>query len=333
VKHATELGYVAALERHAPADAVDLAAYAEQHGFVGTLATDHFQPWLPRHGQSPFVWSVLGAVGERTTTNFGPGMAVPGYRYHPATLAQAAATVAAMYPGRHWLGIGPGESLNEHVTAQYWPEAPERISRMFEAIELIKKLFAASIAGRDVKFSGEFHQMESARLWTMPEVAPPVLVATSGPVTARRAGKVADGVVTVGTSLDRAAAVLERFDRGVREAGRDPAAMLKVLHLHLSWAETDEEAAAHAVREWPIGAMHFAKGDIRSPRVFEQIARQIGPDGFEGRLLISSDLEQHRAHIQRFADLGFDRIYLNNVGPNQREWIEAFGTHVLPAIR
>lgn len=328
-----EIGYVAALERLGPVEAVALAAEADRHGFVGTLATDHFQPWLPRHGQSPFVWSVLGALGERTTTNFGPGMTVAGYRYHPATLAQAAATTAAMYPGRHWVGIGPGEALNEHVTAGYWPEAPERISRMFEAIELIKKLFAASIAGRDVKFSGKHHQMESSRLWTMPEEAPPVLVATSGPVTARRAGKVADGVVTVGTSVDRAAAVLERFDRGVSEAGRDPESMLKVLHLHLSWAATDEEAAEHAVREWPIGAMHFAKGDIRSPRVFEQIARQIGPDGFEDRMLISSDLDAHRANIQRFADLGFDRIYLNNVGPNQREWIEAFGTHVLPAIR
>lgn len=326
------VGYVAALEKCPPTEAVELAALAERHGFDGTLATDHFQPWLPRHGESPFVWSVLAALGERTSTNFGPGMAVPGYRYHPATLAQAAATVASMYPGRHWLGIGPGEALNEHVTAEYWPEAPERINRMFEAIDLIKKLFAASIAGRDVKFSGKYHQMESARLWTMPEVAPPVLVATSGPLTARRAGKVADGVVTIGTSFDRAATVLERFDRGSREAGRERPETLKVLHLHLSWASTDEEATTNAVEQWPVGAMHFAKGDIRSPRVFEQIARQIGPDGFEDRIVISSDPDIHRAHIQRFVDLGFDRIYLNNVGTNQREWIETFGREVLPAL-
>lgn len=327
-----DIGYAAALERCAPRVAVDLASHAEEHGFVGTLATDHFQPWLPRQGQSPFVWSVLTALGERTSTNFGPGMAVPGYRYHPATLAQAAATLADMYEGRHWLGIGPGEALNEHATAAYWPEAHERINRMFEAIDLIKKLFSGSIAGREVKFSGKYHHMESARLWTMPKVAPPVLVATAGPVTARRAGKVADGLITMGNSVDHAARLIERFEKGVHEAGKDPFSALKVIHLSLSWAPTYEKALANAVEEWPIGAMRFPKGDIRSPYVFEQIARQIGPGEFKDRLLISEDPDAHRAHIQQFCDVGFDRIYLHNVGVNQREWIEVFGNQVLPAI-
>lgn len=327
------IGYAAALEKYAPGEAVDLAAYAEQHGFIGTLATDHFQPWLPRQGHASFVWSVLGAVAERTSTNFGPGMAVPGYRYHPATLAQAAATLAAMYEGRHWLGIGSGEALNEHVTATYWPEAPERINRMFEAVDLIKKLFHASIAGKDTKFFGKYHQMESARLWTMPAVAPPVLVATTGPVTARRAGKVADGLITTGGSVDHAARLIERFDQGAREAGKDPAEALKVLHLTVSWAPTYEQALAHAAEQWPIGAMRFPKGDIRSPHVFEQIARQIGPNEFGDRMLISEDPDAHRAHVQQFCDAGFDRIYLHNVGLDQREWIEVFGRDVLPAIR
>ncbi|MCL3819860.1 TIGR03557 family F420-dependent LLM class oxidoreductase [Aeromicrobium wangtongii] len=327
-----EVGYAAALEKYAPGEAVELAALAEQHGFVGTLATDHFQPWLPTQGQAPFVWSVLTALGERTSSNFGPGMAVPGYRYHPATLAQAAATLASMYEGRHWLGIGPGEALNEHVTASYWPEASDRINSMFEAIDLIKKLFAASIAGRDTRFTGTFHRMESTRLWTMPAVAPPVLVATSGPVTARRAGKIADGIVTVGTSYDRAGTLLERFDLGVRESGRDPRTMLKVLHLNLSWAPTQEEAMAHAIEQWPLGAMAFPKGDIRSPQVFEQMARLVGPEGFDDRMLISSDVDAHRARVQKFADIGFDRIYLHNVGLNQREFIQTFGAQVLPTI-
>ena len=327
-----ELGYAAALEKYSPQEAVELAALAERHGFVGTLATDHFQPWLPSQGQSPFVWSVLTALGERTSTNFGPGMAVPGYRYHPATLAQAAATLASMYEGRHWLGIGPGEALNEHVTAKYWPEASVRISSMFEAIDLIKKLFTGSIAGHDTKFSGQFHQMESARLWTMPAVAPPVLVATNGPVTARRAGKVADGIVTDGTSYDRTSTLLEQFDRGARESGRDPGGMLKVLHLYLSWAPTQERAMANAIEQWPLGAMRFPKGDIRSPHVLEQMARQVRPDDFDERMLISGDVEAHRRRIQQFADMGFDRIYLHNVGLNQREWIEKFGQDVLPAV-
>lgn len=334
VKHVSrvEVGYAAALEKYAPQEAVDLAVLAEQHGFIGTLATDHFQPWLPSQGQSPFVWSVLTALGERTSTNFGPGMAVPGYRYHPATLAQAAATLASMYEGRHWVGIGPGEALNEHVVADYWPEAPERINRMFEAIDLIKKLFHGSVAGRDTKFAGAVHRMESVRLWTMPAVPPPVLVATSGPVTARRAGKVADGIVTVGTSYDRASTLVERFDQGVRESGRDPATMLKVMHLNLSWAPTYDEAMANAIEQWPLGAMRFPKGDIRSPHVFEQIARQVGPEGFDDRMLISEDSGAHRARIQQFADIGFDRIYLHNVGRNQREWLKTFGAEVLPQI-
>lgn len=329
---AVEVGYAAALERLGPREAVELAAFAQSHGFAGTLATDHFQPWLPQHGESPFVWSVLSAIGERTSTNFGPGMSVPGYRYHPATLAQAAATLATMYPARHWFGVGHGEALNEHVVADYWPEAPERINRMFEAIELIKKLFAASIADRDVTFSGKHYRMESARLWTMPTVAPPLLVATSGPGTAQRAGKVADGIVTIGTSVDRAATVLARFDHGAKAAGRDPATALKVVHLHLSWAESDDLAMANAVDHWPIAAMPFAKGDVRNPRVFEQMARHLDVAAFDGRLTISSNPEIHRARIQEFIDVGFDRIYLNNVGPNQREWIERFGTDVLPAL-
>jgi G6PDH family F420-dependent oxidoreductase len=321
-----------ALERLGPRQAVELAAYAEARGFTGTLATDHFQPWLPQHGQSPFVWSVLSAIGERTTSNFGPGMSVPGYRYHPATMAQAAATLATMYPGRHWFGVGHGEALNEHVVAGYWPEARERISRMFEAIELIKKLFAASLAGREVTFAGEHYRMESARLWTMPSVPPPLLVATSGPGTAQRAGKVADGIVTIGTSVDRAATVLQRFDHGAKSVGRDPAAALKVVHLHLSWAESDKLALANAVEYWPIAAMPFTKGDIRSPRVFEQMARHLDPAAFDQRLTISADPDVHRARIQKFIDLGFDRIYLDNVGPNQREWIDRFGVDVLPAL-
>lgn len=326
------IGYSAGLEKYPPSEAVDLSALAEQHGFDGTLATDHFQPWLPQQGQSPFVWSVLTAVAERTSGNFGPGMAVPGYRYHPAVLAQAAATLAAMYPDRHWLGIGSGEALNEHVTATYWPEAPERIDRMFEAIDLIKKLFTASIAGRDTKFNGKYHHMESARLWTMPETAPPILVATSGPVTARKAGKVADGFITIGTSHDHVAHLIERFQQGAREAGRDATEALKVLHLNLSWAPTYEQAAANAIEQWPIGAMRFPKGDIRSPHVFEQISRLIDANQLKDRLLISEDPDAHRANIQQFIDLGFDRIYLNNVGQNQREWTETFGRDVLPAL-
>ena len=326
------VGYAAALEQFHPTEVVELSAYAESRGFSGVMAADHYQPWLPSQGQAAFVWNVLTALGERTTGDIGPGVTAPTFRWHPAMVAQASATLAAMYPGRHWLGLGSGEALNEHVTAQYWPEAPERINRMFEAIDIIKKLFAASIAGKDTKHSGTFDKHESTRLWTMPEVAPEILVATAGPVTAKRAGRHADGLITVGAPLEKISGLFGKFAEGARESGRDPEAMPKVLQVHLSWAETDEQAMANAMTEWPNGGMKFPKADIRSPFDFEQMAKLVRPEDFDGRMVVSADPDVHRAAIQKYVDLGFDRVYLHNVGRNQREWIDVFGRDVLPAL-
>ncbi|HEY8588310.1 MAG TPA: LLM class flavin-dependent oxidoreductase, partial [Naasia sp.] len=229
------IGYAAPLEQFPPAEAVALAAHAESRGFSGVMAADHFQPWVPAQGQGSFVWNVLTAIAERTVGDLGPGVTAPTFRWHPAVVAQASATLAAMYPNRHWLGIGSGEALNEHIVGQYWPEAPERINRMFEAVEVIQKLFTGSRAGRDVKHSGPFFRLESTRLWTMPEILPPILVATAGPVTARRAGRHVDGLITMGAPVEKVAALFSRFDDGARESGRaTPTA--KVLRLDLSWA-------------------------------------------------------------------------------------------------
>ena len=326
------IGYAAMLEQFAPSEAVALSAYAEQNGFSGVMAADHFQPWVPAQGQSSFVWNVLTALGERTRGDFGPGVTAPTFRWHPAMVAQASATLASMYPERHWLGLGSGEALNEHVVAGYWPETAERINRMFEAIDVIKKLFAASLAGKDVKHSGPFYKLESTRLWTMPEVPPEILVATAGPVTAKRAGKSVDGLITVGAPLEKISGVFAKFDEGAREAGKDPSTAPKVLQLHLSWAPTYEEALANAMHEWPNGGMKFPKADIRSPFEFEQMAKMVRPEDFEGRMVISEDPDVHLKAIQKFADLGFDRIYLHNVGRNQREWIDVFGREVVPKL-
>ena len=327
------IGYAAQLEQFHPNEILEYAALAEQHGFRGVMAADHFQPWTPRQGQAGYVWNVLSALGQTTSHDLGTGVTAPTFRSHPAVVAQASATLAAMYPGRHWLGLGSGEALNEHITGQYWPEAPERINRMFDAVDVIKKLFAASLAGRDAKHSGPYFTLESSRLWTMPETAPEILVATAGPVTAKRAGRTVDGLITVGAPLDTVARLLQRFGEGARDAGRDPATMTKVLQLHLSWAPTEEEARLNAVEEWPNGGMRFSKSDIRSPHDFEQIAKTVRAEDFEGRVLISSDPDAHRASIQRYLDLGFDRVYLHNVGRNQAEWLEVFGRDVLPGLR
>src|ERR1700710_1122156 len=327
------VGYAAMLEQFHPTEIVELSAYAETQGFSGVMAADHFQPWVPQQGQAAFVWNVLSALGERTKGDIGPGVTAPTFRWHPAMVAQASATLAAMYPGRHWLGLGSGEALNEHITGEYWPEAPERINRMFEAIDVIKKLFAASLAGKDVKHSGPFYKLESTRLWTMPKEAPEILVATAGPVTAKRAGKTVDGLITVGAPLEKIDGVFARFDERAREVGKDPSKMPKVLQLHMSWAATDEEAMRNAMVEWPNGGMRFPKADIRSPFEFEQIAKLVRPEDFEGRMIISADPDQHLQYIQKFVDLGFDRVYLHNVGRNQREWIDVFAQQVLPKLK
>ncbi|MGI8651450.1 MAG: TIGR03557 family F420-dependent LLM class oxidoreductase [Geodermatophilaceae bacterium] len=325
-------GYAAMLEQFAPGEAVELTALAEEHGFSGCMAADHFQPWVPQQGQASFVWSVLAAVGERTAGDFGPGVTCPSFRFHPALIAQAAATLESMYPGRSWLGVGSGEALNEHIIAGYWPEAGERSRRMFEAIEVINRLFTASAAGKDIKHDGEFFKLETTRLWTMPEKAPPILVATAGPINAKKTGKFADGIITVGAPLEKIEGLFAKFADGAKEAGKDPDSMPKVLQLHMSWADTDEQALTNAMTEWPNGGMKFPKADIRSPLDFEQMAKLVRPEDFEGRMVISADPDVHRAYIQRFVDLGFDRVYLHNVGRNQKEWIDTFGRDVLPKI-
>jgi coenzyme F420-dependent glucose-6-phosphate dehydrogenase len=329
---APHIGYAAMLEQFGPVEVTDYSVAAEAAGFTGVMAADHFQPWVPQQGSAPFVWNVLTSIGARTTGDFGPGVTCPSFKMHPAIVAQASATAAAMYPGRHWLGLGAGEALNEHIVGGYWPEGPERSARMWEAVEIIKKLFASGHSGKETKYAGKYFQLETCRLWTVPEQDPEIYIATAGPLNAKKTGKLADGIITPGAAPAKIEMVLGKFAEGAREAGKDPETMPKLLQLHLSWAPTDEEALANAVTEWPNGGMKFDKGDVRSPYLFEQIAKLVRPEDFEGRMVISADPDKHRAEIQRYLDLGFDRIYLHNVGRNQTEWIETFGREVLPKL-
>ena len=324
----SHIGYAAILEQFHPRELVGLCETAEAAGFSGVMAADHTQPWTPQQGQAAFVWSFMAAAAERTRGDIGPGVTCPSFRTHPAIIAQAAATMAAMYPGRFWLGLGSGEALNEHVVAGYWPEVAERISRMFESIEIIRKLFT----GKDVKHAGEYYKMETIRLWSMPEQPPPIYVATAGVVTAEKCGRMTDGLITVGAPEEKIDGIFQRFEKGAREAGKDPSTMPKILQLHLSWAPTDEEAMRNALTEWPNGGMKFPKADIRSPHDFAQMAKIVRPEDFQGRMLISADPDAHCREIRKFLDLGFDRVFLHNVGRNQREWIEVFGKQVLPKL-
>ncbi|MGF3056483.1 TIGR03557 family F420-dependent LLM class oxidoreductase [Microbacterium sp. YY-01] len=327
-----QIGYAAMLEQFDPQTAIAAAAAAERHGFRGVMASDHFQPWLSRHRASSHVWTVLGALGAHTNYDLGPGVTTPSFRMHPAVVAQAAATLAALYPERAWLGVGSGEAINEHITGQYWPEPPERIDRMFEAIDIVRKLFNASLAGRDVRHRGEHFRMESTRLWTMPPTAPPIYVATAGPVTARRAGRVADGLITTGGTSERLAPLIERFFEGARDSGRDGSRMPRIVQLQLAWAPTEEQAMAAAMNEWPLAGLRARRGDVRSPFDMDQLVRTVTPEHVASGMVVSADPDRHRAEIQRYVDLGFDRIYLHNVAADQQEWLEVFGRDVLPKV-
>jgi G6PDH family F420-dependent oxidoreductase len=323
------IGYAAMCEQFHPNELVDYCRAAEDNGFTALMVSDHFHPWVPSQGHSAFVWALLGAIGERTSLRFGTGVTPPGYRYHPAILAQAAATLEAMYPGRFYLGLGAGEALNEHITGGYWPEPVARLEILAEAIDIIRKLFT----GKVVKHRGANFNLESARLYTLPAKPPPIYVATSGPVNAERTGRTCDGLITVGAADEKIKMLMDRFEKGAREAGKDPATMPRLIQLHVSWADSDEAATQQAVKEWPNGGLNFPKQDIRNPEDFEAMAKLVRPENFKGRVLMSASLDTHREHIQHFADLGFTEIYVHNVGLNQREFIEAYGREVIPSIK
>lgn len=322
------IGYAAMCEQFHPTDLVRYCRLAEEYGFQSAMVSDHFQPWTPQQGQSAFAWALLGAIGATTRLRFGTGVTPPGWRYHPAIIAQAAATLEAMYPGRFYLGLGAGEALNEHVVGRYWPEAPVRLDVLMESIDVIRKLFS----GKVVKHRGEFFSLESARLWTVPSSPPPVYVATSGPIMSERTGRLCDGIITVGAADDKIRMLLGRFEKGAREAGKDPATMPRIIQLHVSWAESQEAAVEQAMREWPNGGMNFPKQDIRNPEDFEAMAKLVRPEHFVGRVFMSPDLDEHRAHIQHFIDLGFNEVYVHNVGRNQEEFIRVYGQKVIPAL-
>lgn len=323
------IGNAIMLESVAPGRAVELAESAERHGFGAVMFSDRFAPWTAGQGEASFVWNVAAAASARTTIPINPGVISPSYRMHPAVVAQASATLAALFPDRHWLGIGAGELINEHVTGQYWPEPPRRINRMFSAIDIIRKLFT----GREARHADPELIMEQARLWTLPERLPKILVATAGPVTARRAGGMADGMITEGGRPDQVAGLFEQLRTGALRAGTDPRRLYRVVRLHHAWAETEPEALAAAVDHWPVPAVRYPVSEVRNTRDFEQLARRLRKEDFADRMIISSDLDAHRQRIQQFLDLGVDEVQLHLAGPDPERTQKIFGAEVLPKLR
>lgn len=323
------IGYAAMMEQFTPTQLLDYCEAAEKVGFSTVMASDHFHPWTPEQGQSGFSFAFMAALGERTSQRFGAGVICPSFRYHPAVVAQASATLEAMYPGRTYVGIGAGEALNEHIVGGQWPEGGTRSKMMFEAIEIINKLFT----GKVVRHEGKYFTMESAKLYTMPDQPPPIYVATAGPINSLRTGRYADGIITVGASDEKIQGLFDKFAQGAKREGKDPATMPRILQVHVSYAGTIEEATDNAVKEWPNGGMAFPKADIRNPEDFQAMARLVRPEHYKNRVLISNDPEEHLAYVQRYADMGFDEIYIHNVGRNQEEFIKVYGEKVIPNVK
>jgi coenzyme F420-dependent glucose-6-phosphate dehydrogenase len=322
------IGYAASFEQFHPTDLLTYSQLAEKNGFSVITASDHYHPWVPSQGQSAFVWAWMGALGATTSMRFGTGVTPPGWRYHPAVLAQAAATLEAMYPGRFYLGLGAGEALNEHIVGDYWPEAPIRLERLVEAIDIIEKLFT----GKVLKHQGKHFRVESARLYTLPDTPPPIYVATSGPIMAGRTGKLTEGIITVGAADEKIRMLLDRFEKGARDAGKDPSRMARILQVKVSYATTEQEAIDSAVKDWPNGGMNFPKADIRNPEDFEAMAKLVRPENFKNRVLTTANLDEHVEYLQHFIDLGFQEIHIHNVNRNQEGFIEAYGKNVIPKL-
>jgi probable non-F420 flavinoid oxidoreductase len=309
-------------EQIPPSRLLRAAQRAEAAGFDGGMSSDHFSPWSERQGESGFAWSFLGAALARTRLPFGVVNA-PGQRYHPAIVAQAAATLTEMFPGRLWIALGTGEAGNEHITGAPWPSKPERTARLRECVDVMRALFA----GEEVSHRGRV-VVDRARLYTRPEQPPPLLAAAVSEATARWAGGWAEGLATVNAPVEHLRRMVDAFRSG---GGGDG---MLVLQVHLSWAPTDEEALWIAHDQWRTNVFDPPLcWDLDTAEAFDHAARYVRPEDVRGRVLVSADLAQHVAWLSELASLGFDEIALHHVGQDLDPFIDAFGEHVLPKLR
>jgi coenzyme F420-dependent glucose-6-phosphate dehydrogenase len=316
------VGFHASHEQFPPSVLLALAREAEAAGFDCAMSSDHFRPWGPAQGHSGFAWSWLGAAMATTRLPFGV-ISAPGYRYHPAVLAQGAATLAEMFPDRFWLALGSGQRLNEDIAGLPWPEKAERNARLRECADVIRAL----LAGETVTHRGRVTVL-GAKLYSRPERPPPLLGAAVTEGTAEQVGAWADGLLTVSASPDQTRKVVEAFRRG---GGRGKRLVAQVA---LNWAATEAEALAGAHEQWRFNALGGeVNWELRTPEEFDTATRHVRPEDMRGSVWVSSDLGWHAARIAELAGLGFDEVQLHQVGRNQRAFVEAFGERVLPALR
>jgi coenzyme F420-dependent glucose-6-phosphate dehydrogenase len=316
------IGFHASHEQFAPSKMLEYTIAAEQAGFDCAMSSDHFKPWSRSQGHSGYSWSWLGAAMART--KFPVGMiCAAGYRYHPAVVAQAAATLEEMFPERFWLALGSGERVNEDVTGLPWPTKPERNDKMKECAGIIRAL----LKGERVTHRGSVTVVD-AEIYSRPNTAPPMLGAAVSEATAEFVGGWSDGLLTVAGKPDQVKKVIEAFRRGGGEG--------KPIHLQvaLNWAATEEAALQGAFDHWRFVTLGGDIGwELRSPEDYETATRFVRPEDMRESVLVSSDLSRHAAWLQDYAELGVDAVYLHQVDLNQQGFIEAFAAKVLPQVR
>jgi probable non-F420 flavinoid oxidoreductase len=317
----TAVGIHASHEQITPSMLLTAMREAEAAGFARAWSSDHFSPWSERQGESGFAWAWLGAAMQATAMPYGVVNA-PGQRYHPAIVAQAAATLAELFPGRLSVALGTGEFSNEHITGDPWPRKETRNARLLECVAVIRALFRGEVVDHHGLVT-----VDRARLWTLPAEPPPLLATAVTPETAALAGDWADGLITINQPLPQLTKVLDAF-RGNGGTGKPVA-----VQVHVAWAETDDEALRIAHDQWRTNV--FAPPlcwDLATVEQFDAAAAHVRPEDLHGPVLVSSDLARHVAWIQELSALGLDAVYVHHVGKDQRRFIDAYGEHVLPAL-
>ena len=313
-----KIGYFLSCEEYGPHELVRQARMAEEAGFHGLWISDHFHPWNDEQGESPFVWAVIGALAEATSRMpVTTAVTAPTVRIHPAIIAQAAATAQVMLDGRFALGVGSGEALNEHIYGDPWPSADERQDMLEEAVEFIRELWT----GKLVTDQGNYYTVDRARIYTLPDEPPPILVSGFGPQSVDLAGRIGDGYVTTMPDRD----LIDRY-RAAGGEGKPVQAGTKVCY-----AADREEAIRTVHRLWPNEALPGELPQVLpTPAHYEQASSLVTEEMIAEAVPCGPDLDQHVATLQEFADAGVDELYVQQIGGGHEEFFEVFSRDVLP---
>ncbi|MGV8884295.1 MAG: glucose-6-phosphate dehydrogenase (coenzyme-F420) [Microbacteriaceae bacterium] len=329
-----KLGYKASAEQFEPRELVEIAVAAEAHGFESVAVSDHFQPWRHEGGHAPFSLAWMAAVGERTSTiSIGTSVMTPSFRYNPAVLAQAFATMGVLYPGRIFLGVGTGEALNEIATGWKgeWPEFKERIGRLRESIELMRELWT----GDRVSYEGEYYQTVDASIYDRPEQPIPIYVAAGGPQVARFAGRVGDGFIcTSGKGMELyTEQLIPAVKEGAEKAGKSFDAIDRIIEIKLSY-ETTHEAALENTRFWaPLALSKEQKHDISDPIEMEKAADALPIEQIASRFIVGTDPDEVVAQIKQYTNAGLNHLVFHAPGADQRRFMHLFEKDLAPRIR